>query len=256
MNWIWAFLAGAAASFINTFAGGGSLITLPFLLFLGLPAPVANGTNKIGLIAGTFSASANFTRKKVIHWKEVLIIAPSGLVGGIIGSLFSIEIQEDLYRKLLSGVMIMVLIMILIRPQRFLHHMDKLPHWLNRLFLVLFFLGVGFYGGFIQAGMGYLVIIGMSLFGDVELKKISAYKAVIGFVIVFFSALVFIISGKINWPVALALALGNAAGAWLGSSLAIEKGDKVIRPILVVVVVAMALKLSGILELLFPGLSL
>ncbi|MDA3850757.1 MAG: sulfite exporter TauE/SafE family protein [Spirochaetaceae bacterium] len=252
-NWLWVFIAGMVASFINTFAGGGSLITLPFLMFLGLPASLANGTNKIGLMAGTSTAMVNFTRKKILHWRDVLYVAPFGMAGGILGYLFSINLSESLYRILLSCVMIMVLVLILVRPQRFMKQKERDPKVEQIMMMVAFFL-IGFYGGFIQAGMGYLVILALSFIGDMDLVKISGYKATMGFVIVFFSAWVFIFNGKIDWPLAVFLAAGNALGAFIGSHIAMKGGEKVIRPILAVVVSLMAVKLSGLHEILFPRL--
>lgn len=255
MNWILAFLAGVLASFINIFAGGGSLITLPFLMFLGLPAPVASGTNKVGLLAGTFSSTVNFHRKKVLHWKDFIFVAPFGIAGAIAGSFFAIDISDRVYKIILSVVMILVLLMILLRPQRFIPRRKEQSKQSQTILLAALFLLVGFYGGFIQAGMGYMAILTLTLAGERNLLKISAYKASMGMVIVLFSLVIFIVKGMIDWPLALSLAAGNALGGWIGSHLASEKGDKIIRPILAVVVVLMALKLSGIMEYAFERIQ-
>jgi len=243
MEWLWALLAGIAVSFINMFAGGGSLISLPLLLFMGLPAPVANGTNKVGLLFGSFTGMANYQRKKILHWKELFLILPSSLLGGITGSLFAMDISDRIFRIILSIVMIAVLLIILLRPQRWIKSRNKVGGIKQKILMIILFFAIGFYGGFIQAGMGYLVILALSFMNDMDLLKISAYKATIGFVIVLFSLVLFIIQRKVNWPIAAALAAGNALGGWIGSQLAIDKGDKIIRPILAVAVVAMAVKL-------------
>lgn len=253
MNLIFAFAAGIVASFINIFAGGGSLITLPFLMFLGLPAPVASGTNKVGLLAGTLSSTVNFHRKKVLHWKELILVAPCGIAGAVIGSFFAIDIPDKVYKIMLSVVMVLVLAMILLRPQRFIREKRERSEREKKILLSVLFLLVGFYGGFIQAGMGYMAILTLTLAGEKNLLKISGYKASMGLVIVLFSLVIFIVKGMVHWPLALALAAGNAVGGWLGSHLASEKGDKIIRPILAIAVILMALKLSGALEF-FSGL--
>lgn len=248
MKLFFAFLAGVVASFINIFAGGGSLITLPFLMFLGLPAPIASGTNKVGLLAGTLSSTVNFHRKKVLHWKEVILVAPFGIAGAILGSYFAIDISDRVYKLILSVVMVLVLLMILVRPQRFLPQRKELSRRYKSILLAVLFLLLGFYGGFIQAGMGYIAILSLTLAGETDLVKISGYKASMGLVIVLFSLIIFITKGMINWPLALSLAAGNAVGGWAGSHLASEKGDRIIRPILAVAVVMMALKFSGVLD--------
>lgn len=248
MDILFAFLAGMTASFINTFAGGGSLITLPVLFFLGLPAPVANGTNKIGLLAGNLTNTVNYGRKKIIPWKEMLFVLPFGIAGAISGSLFSITLSEKTYRLLLSAVMILVLVLILLQPQKKIRTRDNLPPRWEKMITALMFLCIGFYGGFIQAGMGYLAIIALTLFGDRDLLQISAFKATVGFAVVFFSVIVFVIKGLIDWPVALALSAGQILGALIGSSLAMKKGERFMRPILAVIVFAMAVRLSGIVD--------
>jgi len=250
MTLVFVFLTGVVASFINIFAGGGSLITLPFLMFLGLPAPVASGTNKVGLLAGTLSSTVYFHRKKVLHWKELILVAPFGIVGAVIGSFFAIDISDRVYKLILSVVMILVLIMILVRPQRFLPQRKELSKRQKSILLAVLFLLIGFYGGFIQAGMGYMAILSLTLAGETDLVKISGYKASMGMVIVLFSLIIFIVQGMIDWPLALSLAAGNVVGGWAGSHLASEKGDRIIRPILAVAVVLMALKLSGLLDFL------
>lgn len=248
MDYLFAFLAGIGASFINTFAGGGSLITLPILFFLGLPAPVVNGTNKIGLLAGTLTNTVNYGRKKIVSWRELIFVLPFCIVGAVAGSFFSIRLSEQTSRLLISLVMILVLILILFQPQKHLHKLKNLSLFQERILMGLIFLAVGFYGGFIQAGLGYLAIVALTLFGDRDLVQISALKASIGLSVVFFSVLIFIIQGKIDWPIALFLSLGQIGGSWLASSLAMKKGEPFMRPVLAVIVIAMAVKLSGLLQ--------
>lgn len=235
---------GVLTGFINVFAGGGSLISYPLLILLGLPVPVANGTNKLGLVFGGVSGAGNFIKKGEINPKEVLPLVPISLVGVFIGSKLSINMDDKVYTTILSVVMVLVLVVILFKPQRFLKVGEK---GTNKKALLAAFTFIGFYAGFIQIGMGYLVITALSLTTGYNLLKITALKVfVAGFIFVTSSAVIFIYYGKVNFQYGIALGLGNALGAFIASNLAIKNGDKIFKPILIVSVAAMSIKLSGV----------
>lgn len=240
-------VVGILTGFINVFAGGGSLISLPLLIMLGLPVSVANGTNKVGLIFGGVSGAYNFYKKGEIDLKSDLLSVPLSLAGVFIGSKLSIDISEDLYTGILSVVMILVLAVILLKPQNYIKKVK------NRDFTILKTVGfilIGFYAGFIQVGMGYLVITILSLTTRYSLIKITAVKVFIcGFIFVTFSAALFIYYGKVNYPFALALGGGNALGAFIASNLAINNGERIFKPILIISVIVMSIKISGVYRL-------
>lgn len=240
-------VVGILTGFINVFAGGGSLISYPLLILLGLPVPVANGTNKLGLVFGGISGAGNFLKKGQINIKEVLPLIPISLIGVFVGSKLSIDIDDNVYTAILSVVMVLVLIVILVKPQRFLKIGQKET---NRKAVIVAFAFIGFYAGFIQIGMGYLVITALSLTTGYNLLKITALKVfVAGFVFVTTSAAIFIIYGKVNFIYGIALGAGNALGAFFASNMAIKNGDKIFKPILIASVAAMSIKLSGIYKI-------
>lgn len=239
--------AGILTGFINVFAGGGSLITMPLLVLLGLPVSVANGTNKLGLIFGGAAGATSFIKRGEINFKEVLVIVPFSLIGVFIGTKLSIDISDSIYTMILSVVMVLVLIVILLKPQRFLKVGDGSVSLKK---LIISFTLIGFYAGFIQIGMGYLVITSLSLATNYSLLKITAYKVVIaGFIFVSISASIFIFYGRVNFLYGILLGTGNALGAYIASNLAIKNGEKVFKPILIISVVVMSIKLSGIYRL-------
>lgn len=239
--------AGILTGFINVFAGGGSLITMPLLVLLGLPVSVANGTNKLGLIFGGAAGTVNFAKRGEINFKEVFPVIPVSLTGVFLGSKLSINIDDRFYTLTLSIVMVIMLLVILIKPQRFLKFGNG---EVNIKKLMISFSIIGFYAGFIQVGMGYLVITALSLSTNFNLLKITAYKVVIaGFIFVSISTSIFIFYGKVNFIYGLALGGGNALGAYIASNVAIENGDKIFKPILIASVVGMSVKLSGIYKI-------
>ena len=243
--------AGTLAGFMNTLAGGGSILTLPVLIFLGLPAATANGTNRIALQIQNIFAVLGFKRKGVANWKLSLQLAVPATVGAIIGSRIAVEVPEALFRQILAVVMLVVLGLILWDPTSRLRQQD-VPMTKGRLAataVVLFFVGI--YGGFIQAGVGFLFIGTLVAVAGMDLVTTNSHKVFIVGVYMLFSIAVFAIDGRVDWGLGLTLAVGNGLGGWIGSHVAVSKGEKWVRAVLVVAVLAMAVRLSG----LIPGWS-
>ncbi|KXS44693.1 MAG: hypothetical protein AWU54_688 [Candidatus Frackibacter sp. T328-2] len=236
-------LAGTAAGFLNTLAGGGSLIAIPALIFLGLPSAVANGTNRIAILVQNIVAVTNFKRKGYSDFKFSLKLSIPAFVGAIIGSSIAVNLPEELFNKILGIVMIVVLVLILYNPKKRLEStIEKLSSRRQLGAMVAFFF-VGIYGGFIQAGVGFLFIVTLSLITGLSLVRINSIKVFVIAVYTISSLAVFISNGKIDWMLGLVLAVGNSLGAYLGSNFAVNKGDKWIRVILAIAVLIMAGKL-------------
>lgn len=234
---------GVIAGILNVLAGGGSLLTLPMLIFLGLPAPVANGTNRIAILCQNVVAVSSFKSKGVLPAKLALLCTVPALIGSLIGAQLAIDISEDLFRQLLAGIMIGVVILMAVDPAKRLSFDEQHMTPLRTAFLLLSFFIIGIYGGFIQAGVGFLIISGLLLHG-LDLVRINAVKV---FVILFFTIAalaVFVWHGQINYQLGFALAVGNAAGGWIGSHLAVKKGHDWIRRLVFIVVILFAIKLA------------
>ena len=243
---------GVAAGFMNTLGGGGSLLTLPMLIFLGSPAAVANGTNRIALLIQNIVAVSNFKRKGFFYPKLSLYLGIPAILGSIIGARFAITIPEELFEKILAIVMIVVLLLILIRPEKkFLKKLEGENLSTTRLIVsMLVFFGVGIYGGFIQAGVGFIVIVALSLITGMSLVKINSLKVFIILIYTCSSLIIFFINGKVDLVLGLILAIGNAIGAYLGSNFAVSKGDKWIRVFIVIAILSMSAKLLGLFDFL------
>lgn len=236
-------LVGIAAGILNTLAGGGSLLTLPLLIFLGLPASTANGTNRIAVFVQNVTAAAGFRRKGFRSIRYGLFLAVPAVIGAILGATVAIDIPDRLFEQILGILMLVILGLILWNPVRKLKHTGELLTPARRWMAAFFFLFVGFYGGFIQAGVGFLVIATLTLINGLDLVKTNSYKVVINSVFTAIALMVFALHGEVNWPVGVLLAVGTGIGGWLGSHLAVEKGEPLIRAVLVIAVVAMSLRL-------------
>jgi len=236
-------LVGFVVGFINTIAGGGSLLSLPFLIFLGLPPTVANGTNRVAIVIQTFMATMGFRSKKVATFPFNTYLGISALFGAIIGANIAVEINEGLFNKILAIIMGAVLLIILFNPKVKTEHLaERLTgkyQWLG--VIVFFFFGI--YGGFINAGIGFLIIFYLHFVHHMSLVRTNATKVFVVFLYSFAALIVFILNDKVNYMVGLILAIGNASGAWISSRLSVKKGDGFIRTFLLVMIAVLAIKL-------------
>lgn len=243
-------VVGVVSGFVNTIGGGGSLLTLPALIFLGLPSAVANGTNRVSLMMQNIVAVINFKQKGFYYPKLSLMFGLPAVIGSIIGAKLAISLPEEVFQKILAIVMLVVLVLIIWRPEKkYLKNIniEKLSRVRLIIAMIAFFF-VGFYGGFIQAGVGFIIIAILVLVTGMSLVKINSLKMFITGIYIFSSLLVFLISGKVDWILGLILAIGSAIGAYLGSNFAVAKGDKWIRIFLIIYVLLMSSKLMGLTD--------
>jgi uncharacterized protein len=238
------FVAGIASGFLNTVAGGGSLISLPLLIFLGLPSADANGTNRVAIFVQNIFAVGGFKSKGVSAMTRYsLYLSISALVGAVIGAKLAVDIRDEVFNRILAVIMVAVVLSTVFNPVKAgagtQERMEPRHQWMG---VGAFFL-LGIYGGFIQAGIGFLIIAALSFINRFGLVKINSIKVLVALVYTGVALLVFWYEGKINWYWALFLSLGNALGAWVASRWSVSKGDKWIKRFLVVTVIALAVKL-------------
>ena len=239
-------LVGMVTGFINTVAGGGSVIILPVLiLFFGLPAGVANGTNRIGIIIQTVFSAWGFKSKGispfVLGKTKSIILGIITLIGAVIGAEISIDIPEELFIKILSFVMVGVLVLTFWKPKP--PQLLKTQPNLAYLITVIVFFFIGMYAGFIQAGTGLLLILALSILNNLTLVKSNALKTVLVFIFTIGTISVFAYHNQINYLYGILLGIGNAIGGWTASRWSVKKGDKAIKIFMMVSVVLMAIKL-------------
>ncbi|HCX99376.1 MAG TPA: hypothetical protein DG754_04470 [Bacteroidales bacterium] len=243
--WLYALLvvAGFAAGFINTLAGSGSLLTLPLLIFMGLPANVANGTNRIGVLLQSLVATRQFKKKKIFEWKEGIWLTISATIGSFIGAAFAINLNNEVMNKIIGGLLIFMFILLIYKPENWLKPQQGEIKAKPSIIQVLVFLGIGFYGGFIQAGVGYFLLAGLVFGAGFDLLKANALKALMVSVFTLAALAVFIYNNQVDYWLGFLLGVGNMSGAWVASHVAIKKGNNFIRWFMLVTVLVFAIKL-------------
>ena len=246
----WLELAGLAgvgllAGSINTVAGGGSLIAIPALIFFGLPANVANATNRIGVIIQSLIASWQFHREDVLEPRAAgILIIPSSL-GALGGSLLSVDIDEALFRQVIGGVMLIMLVILLIRPKRWLLGTGRGARPVG-VVQILGFFAIGVYGGFLQAGVGIFLLAGLVLLAGRDLVRANAIKSLLVAAFTVPALVVFLANDLLAWQPGLALATGSALGGWLGTKMTVSWGPAFVRWVLLVVVAVSSTRLLGL----------
>ncbi len=235
------FFVGIGAGFINVMAGGGSSITLPILIFLGLSAPVANGTNRIAILIQNISAVSSFKREKFEDFELSFKLAMFTLPGAIIGAILAVKVDDVLFQKILGIVLILVAISMIIPKSNSVNNTEAETKQPWMIYAAMIF--VGFYGGFIQAGVGFILMLSLNKLMKFNLVFVNMHKVFIVLIYTIPALLIFVITGNVNWKFGLILAAGNAFGAWWAVKLAVKKGDRIVKLVLFVVIVFMALKL-------------
>ncbi|MFM7822826.1 MAG: sulfite exporter TauE/SafE family protein [Bacteroidota bacterium] len=247
-----AIAAGFLSGIINTLAGSGSVFTLPLLLYLGLPAHIANGTNRVGILAQTFVGGWMLYVKGGLKFKnDIRHILPT-VIGSALGAWTATEVGEEYLRYTIGGVMLLLLVVTWFRYGDFIRESDKPLSRLKELggYPLLFI--IGFYGGFIQLGVGIFTLAALVLFLNFTLKHANALKNMMNFFLTLPAFCVFAIKGHIMWEVGAVVAVGQTAGAFVAARYAIksESAQIWIRRLLVLMMLVTASELFGLLPLL------
>jgi uncharacterized protein len=231
--------AGIVASMLNVLAGGGSFLTLPILIFLGLPTTIANGTNRLGVMMQNVGAVWGFHKAGVLDWHWALTASGPALVGSALGTWAALHVDDDLFRRILAIVMVVVTLATLVAPDPEPDARARSPHsWV----VGAGFFVVGLYGGFLQAGVGFLVLA-ITTWAGMDLVRGNAIKVVSVALLTTLALGIFIANGAVHWPMGLALAAGNAIGSQIGVHLAVRKGHQWVRGVVTITVIAFAIRL-------------
>ena len=209
-------VAGFLLGFINTLAGGGSIVSLSVLMMLGLPAPLANGTNRITIAIQTLISTASFKQQKVLPLRKAIYLSIPAVLGSLIGSWIAVDINEEIFQKAVGVIMLFMLVFILFKPQKYIYGrtevIEKPLNW--KIYIIFFFIGI--YGGFIHMGIGYFLLMGIVLGAGFDLVKANAIKVFIIFIYTPFTLAIFLWNGLVDWKYGLILSVGSVAGAYMG----------------------------------------
>jgi len=237
------FLVGFLAGTVNVIAGGGSFLTLPILIFMGFPAILANGTNRVGLICQNLGATWSFHRYKLLDLGSFFWAALPAALGSIIGVWIAFSVGEQAFRNILAFLMVAVTLWSL--WNQVLRTNEGKPRAIDPSRNPLLFLGfflVGVYGGFVQAGVGFIVLA-LTTYAGFDLVRGNATKVPIILMLTTVSLLLFAWQGQVDWITGLVLGAGTLLGGQLGVKLTILKGHKWIRIFVTVTVILFAVKL-------------
>ncbi|MCF8232092.1 MAG: sulfite exporter TauE/SafE family protein [Bacteroidales bacterium] len=227
-------ITGFLVGFINTLAGGATIISLSMLMFLGLPLNVANGTHRIAAALQTFTSVATFRSKKVLDWRKGLVLGLPVIIGSVIGARIAIEIDEAVFEKIVAGVMIMMLLLIIYKPKRWLYGKQELLEQRFSWKQVIIFFILGLYGGFIYVGIGYFLLAAIVLSAGYDVVRANAIKVLIVLMYVPFTIGIFLWGDMINLQYGLVLAAGQVAGAYIGARSAVAQGAGFVRWVMVI----------------------
>ncbi len=236
-------LLGFGSAFLNTVGGGGSLFTVPILTFMGIPITMANATARVAILAQNLTAVGGFRSKKVeLPLRYSLYLMLVSMVGGFIGSNLAATIDDKMFNRIFVSVMVFSAALIVFNPFRSTLKGENMTPGRQRIGIFCFFF-IGIYGGFVQAGVGFLVIGVLSLVNNFNLVKTNYIKVFVAIVYTGVSVIIFALEDKILWQTSLILAIGHALGGWYASRWSVDKGEVWIKRVMVLSIVGMAIKL-------------
>lgn len=235
------FISGFFAGLVDSIAGGGGIITLPVLISLGFPPHLALGTNKFQASFGSFTASYYYIKKNVVD----LRLAAAGIfytfIGSATGTYVVQMVSSDVLKYIIPVLLIAIIIYSFFKPD--IGEEDKRARMNTHIFYLLFGLSLGFYDGFFGPGVGsfwaaaFVIVLGFNL------MKATGYTKVMNFTSNIVSFIVFVIGGNVLYSAGLVMAIGQIAGAKIGSGLVIKRGAKFVRPVFITIVVLTTLKI-------------
>jgi uncharacterized membrane protein YfcA len=231
---------GLFAGVFNTLAGGGSLLSVPLLVLVGLPGTVANGTNRVGILAQSVAAAWRFRADGVSGIGQAMGVLAPIAIGSAVGAFVISHVADKTFEWLFGILMVALLPPILIRPTP---ADDSAPRWSPAMKFAVFLL-IGLYGGAFQAGVGLALVLALAHSGY-DLVRANSIKVAVNAVLTLAAIPVFLSQGQVRWTPALLLAAGYAAGGTIGARLAVRGGERVIRPVLVAAVFALAGRMLG-----------
>ncbi len=237
------FGVGVIAGVINIMAGGGSSLTLPALIFLGLDGATANGTNRVGILIQSIVATLSFRKEKITGLNLGLRLAAFTIPGAILGALLAVRMTDKWFEIILGIIMIGVIISMLIpQSKNLVTTPEGQKTWL--IYPVMF--GIGFYGGFIQVGVGFLIMAALYHLMRMNLVFVNMHKVFITLIFTIPALLIFVWTDNVDWILGFALATGNGVGGWWAARISVRGGEKVIRYVMIIAIFIIALKLFGL----------
>lgn len=242
-------LSGLFVGFINTLAGGGTIISITVLTWLGLPFSVANGTNRIAVTLQNLVAVNSFNRQGIMNWRKSLRMAIPTVAGSILGAFIAVKIDAEIIEKAFAMIMLIMLFFIFYKPSLWLKGNPELfqqpVRWWN---YPLFFI-IGIYGGFLHVGVGYYLLAAIVLGLGFDLVKGNAVKNLLVLLYVPCTLIIFILNGDVFWEYGLIHSIGNIIGALIAAKMAVKRGADFIRWVMVVIILVAVADIFGLIQI-------
>lgn len=235
-------ITGVVTGFMNVMAGGGSMLSVPVMIFLGVPGTVANGTNRIAILPQNISAVWAFYRKGFANFRLSFSLALCTIPGTIIGALLASRIPNNQFNLLLAIIMIVILV-IMALPERNVIAPNESPSRSRLIAGHMLMVLIGFWGGFIHIGVGFLLMPVLNRVLQLDLVTTNSHKVFIVLCYTAVALLVFSSQLELVWKYGLALAVGTTTGAWLAANMQIKQGVGAIKWVLNIVIIAFIIKL-------------
>ena len=242
--------SGLIVGFINTLAGGGTIISLSVLMFgMGLPADIANGTNRIAVAVQNLVAVDSFRKQKILNFRIAIYLSLPTVVGSLIGAYIAVDMNKHIMEMCIAIIMIVLIFFLIFNPSRWLKgnpELRKKP--INPIVYIIFFF-IGIYGGFVHVGVGYFILAAIVLGTGMDLVKANAIKNFVVLAYTPFSLAVFMYEGKVNYMYGFVHSIGNVIGAYIASKYAVVWGANFIRWLIVMVILFTSADLLGIIDI-------
>jgi uncharacterized membrane protein YfcA len=236
-NEVLIFLAAMIAGFINAIAGGGTLVSFPVLLAIGIPPIVANITNTVALVPGTIGGMWAQRNLFQSQYRRLLKLLPVAIVGGVAGGLLIINTSESSFRSIIPYLILLATLLLAaqVRIKNWVvSRMGNIHHEKhNPVFMMTMVFLAAIYGGYFGAGLGVILMAVLGLVTDDSLTRLNFLKQALGFIINLAAAIYFAFSGKVDWWVAFVMVFGSILGGWIGGKLAGKIKPEMLRWIVV-----------------------
>ena len=223
-NELLVFFAAMAAGFINAMAGGGTLVSFPILLAVGISPVVANVTNTVALVPGTIGGMWAQRKDFVSQRARLMKLLPVAIIGGIGGGLLILNTSEDAFRSLIPYLILMATILLAAQARIKRWVISRIGHahteHHNPAIMMGMVLTAAVYGGYFGAGLGVILMAVLGLVTDENMTRLNFLKQALGFAINFAAAIYFAFSGKVDWWIAFIMIFGSLIGGWIGGKLA------------------------------------
>ena len=239
--------SGIVVGFINTLAGGAVVISLTVFMMLGLPVTMANGTNRLPIMFQSATSAVNFYRQKLLDFKTGLKLAAPLAVGSIVGAETASAISDTVFTVCLAAVLTVTLLLMLFSPRSVLKGTGR-PKPV-RWYYYVWFLAIGFYGGYIHVGIGYMLLAATMGGLGYDIVRANALKGMMMAVMTVLAFAVFAFNGQVNYYFGLLHAAGNVIGAFFASQYASRLGVRFLKWFLVAVVLTLLADMAGIISL-------